>query len=139
MEYIGKQISKKESVAKHAEHIKENEICFATSDGNCFAGAKAKNTAHSHSALYKPALLVFDLHSKDESDDRNSEEKPAHRGRESQETESNNGGDVELTLESLMKLTVSVLKAKATELEVEFESDANKRTIANAIIDSVSE
>jgi hypothetical protein len=38
-----------------------------------------------------------------------------------------------------MKLTVSVLKAKATELEVEFESDANKRTIANAIIDSVSE
>ncbi len=134
MKYLGKQITKKESVKKHTEHIKSNEICFATSDGNCFIGDRAPNTAHSHASLFNPSLLVFDLHSKDDVSDRNSGANPARRGRDSQETAEET---VELTLKELMKLKAVDLQAKATEMGVEFETDANKRTIANAILDSV--
>ena len=119
MKYTGKEISKKESVKKHAEHIKKNDVVFATSDGNAFIGSRAKSVAHSHAANYRPALDVFDL--KNES------------------AESGSDTTEEVTLTSLMKLTAPNLKLEADKLEVVYESDANKETVANAILEKLAE
>jgi len=118
MKYEGKEVNKKESIKTHSDHIKSNDFVFATSDGNCFVGDRAKSTAYSHAANYRPALLVFNLKGEKESNDES--------------------GD-EITFEKLMKLTAPKLKEKATELNVEFESDANKATIAEAIIESLKD
>ena len=68
---------------------------------------------HSHAASYRPALQVTDLKEIGEVD-----ETPTADER----------------FKELNKLKADELKAFATELGVEFESDANKATVANAII-----
>ena len=113
MKYIGKELTKEESAKKHSEHIKNNEIVFATSDGNAFVGDRAKSFAHSHAASYRPALLVFNLKEVDEA------------AREQTKDE---------RFKELNRLTAPKLKELATEMNVEFESDANKTTVANLII-----
>lgn len=113
MKYIGQELTKEESTKKHSEHINKNEIVFATSDGNAFVGDRAKSFAHSNAASYRPALLVFDL-----------KEENAESGVQTPEER----------FKELNKLTAPLLKELATELNVEFESDANKATVANAII-----
>ena len=119
MKYTGKETTKKELLKKHANHVKDNDNCFATSDGNCFVGLKAKSLAYSHAALYRPNLNVFNLNEKGTKNDVEIE------------AETTEG---EMTIDSLMKLSSKDLKEKADELGVDYESDSNKRTIANSIL-----
>ena len=133
MKYTGEQISKKASLKKHAGHVKDNDNCYATSDGNCFIGDRAKGLAYSHAALYRPALNVFDLKAKGIAKDETIEEAVEVETIESIEEVVETVEEV--TIESLMQMSANELKKEAAGMGIEYENDSNKRTIAKLILD----
>lgn len=128
MEYTGEQVSKKASLKKHASHIKQNTECFATSDGNCFIGDRARNLAYSHAALYRPALNVFDLKEKGTEIDEIIEDVAEEVIVEAIEEFAT------VTIESLMSMSAKELRIEADKMGLEYENDFNKRTIAKLIL-----
>lgn len=127
MKYTGEEISKKDSLKKHADLIKENDVVFATSDGNAFIGERAKTNAYAHCANYRPCLHVFDL--KNDAPDTSNDAGG-----------SGDGGEEEVTVKSLMKKYNAVdLQAEADKIGATYETDANKATVAQSILDKLAE
>ena len=128
MKYIGTEISKADSVKKHAEHIENNDIVYATSDGNAFVGDRAKPTAYSHAANYRPALHVFPLKGID----------PAEAAAAAAAEGATEEKSTAITMESLMKLTKPKLVVEALAINAPHESDNNKDSIAQSILDTLA-